>query len=214
MVVINNTLLQTRIESEKLVAIIRTSDVDSAVAVAQTLFSSGILVLEITLTIKDALKAIEQVVSFAPKNALVGAGTVISNSQLDQCLAAGAQYIVTPTMSEAVGGALSQDVGVLAGAFSPTEIQSALDAGVAAVKLFPATSLGPSFIRAFKEPFPKARIIPVGGVGLSNIEEFMASGAMAVGVGGSLIGDCKTVSGDHDALMVRAKAFLAKAQGK
>ena len=214
MVTIDNQVLQTRIESEKLVAIIRTSDVDSAVAVAKTLFSSGILVLEITLTIKDATKAIEQVLSFAPKNALVGAGTVVSNNQLDSCLAAGAQFIVTPTMSESVFLALSQNVGVLAGAFSPTEIQSALDAGVAAVKLFPATSLGPSFIRAFQEPFPNARIIPVGGVDLSNIEQFMESGAMAVGAGGSLIGDCKTANGDHKALAKRAEAFLAKAQGK
>jgi len=214
MVTIDNQVLQTRIESEKLVAIIRTSDVDSAVAVAKTLFSSGILVLEITLTIQDATKAIEQVVSFAPKNALVGAGTVVSNKQLDSCLAAGAQFIVTPTMSESVFSALSQNVGVLAGAFSPTEIQSALDAGVAAVKLFPATSLGPSFIRAFKEPFPNARIIPVGGIDLSSIEQFMQSGAMAVGAGGSLIGDCKTSNGDHKALFNRAEAFLAKAQGK
>jgi len=214
MVTIDNQVLQTRIESEKLVAIIRTSDVDSAVAVAKTLFSSGILVLEITLTIQDATKAIEQVVSFAPKNALVGAGTVVSNKQLDSCLAAGAQFIVTPTMSESVFSALGQNVGVLAGAFSPTEIQSALDAGVAAVKLFPATSLGPSFIRAFKEPFPNARIIPVGGIDLSSIEQFMQSGAMAVGAGGSLIGDCKTSNGDHKALFNRAEAFLAKAQGK
>jgi 2-dehydro-3-deoxyphosphogluconate aldolase/(4S)-4-hydroxy-2-oxoglutarate aldolase len=117
-------------------------------------------------------------------------------------------------MSESVFSALSQNVGVLAGAFSPTEIQSALDAGVAAVKLFPATSLGPSFIRAFQEPFPNARIIPVGGIDLSNIEQFMQSGAMAVGAGGSLIGDCKTSNGDHKALFKRAEAFLAKAQGK
>jgi 2-dehydro-3-deoxyphosphogluconate aldolase/(4S)-4-hydroxy-2-oxoglutarate aldolase len=214
MVTIDNQVLQTRIESEKLVAIIRTSDVDSAVAVAKTLFDSGILVLEITLTIQDATKAIEQVLSFAPKNALVGAGTVVSNKQLDSCLTAGAQFIVTPTMSESVFSALSQNVGVLAGAFSPTEIQSALDAGVAAVKLFPATSLGPSFIRAFKETFPNARIIPVGGIDLSSIEQFMQSGAMAVGAGGSLIGDCKTSNGDHKALAKRAEAFLAKAQGK
>lgn len=214
MVTVDNAVLQTRIESEKLVAIIRTSDVDSAVAAASTLFSAGISVLEITLTIKDALQAIEQVVSFAPKNALVGAGTVVSNSQLDSCLASGAQFIVTPTMSESVFAAVGQDVGVLAGAFSPTEIQSALDAGVAAVKLFPAISLGSPFIRAFKEPFPSARIIPVGGIDLTNIQEFMAAGSLAVGVGGSLIDDCKTANGDQSALMERAKAFLAKAQGK
>jgi 2-dehydro-3-deoxyphosphogluconate aldolase/(4S)-4-hydroxy-2-oxoglutarate aldolase len=214
MVTIDNHLLQTRIAEEKIVAIIRTVDADSAVNAAKTLFDSGISILEISLTVKDAALAIERVASLAPDGCLVGAGTVVSSSQVDECVQAGAQFIVTPTLSESVKYALSKNIGVLAGAYSPTEIQTAMNLGVAAVKLFPANSLGPSYVRALLEPFPSFRIIPVGGVGVSNIQEFLTAGALAVGVGGSLIGDSKDRGGNQASLRERAKQFLAEVRSK
>jgi 2-dehydro-3-deoxyphosphogluconate aldolase/(4S)-4-hydroxy-2-oxoglutarate aldolase len=208
MVIINNSELQTRVSARKLVTIIRTADADSAVAAAKTLLESGIKILEIALTVKDATRAIEQVSSFAPQDALVGAGTVLTKKDVDDCVAAGAQFIVTPALTESVDYALAKDIGVLAGAFSPTEIQKAMNSGVAAVKLFPANSLGPSYIQSLLEPFPNFRLIPVGGVNLSNIKDFLRSGAIAVGVGGSLIADAASKLGDHASLAQRAQIFL------
>ena len=208
MVIINNSDLQTRVRSGKLVTIIRTADADSAVAVAQTLLNSGVRILEIALTVKDATRAIEQVNSFAPKDALVGAGTVLTKKDVDDCVAAGAQFIVTPALTESVDYAIKNDIGVLAGAFSPTEIQKAMNMGVAAVKLFPAASLGPAYIQSLLEPFPNFRLIPVGGVSLLNIKDFFRAGAFAVGVGGSLIADAASKLGDHVSLAQRAQLFL------
>ena len=206
--IINNSELQTRVSARKLVTIIRTADADSAVAAAKTLLESGIKILEIALTVKDATRAIEQVSSFAPQDALIGAGTVLTKKDVDDCVAAGAQFIVTPALTESVDYALAKDIGVLAGAFSPTEIQKAMNSGVAAVKLFPANSLGPSYIQSLLEPFPNFRLIPVGGVNLSNIKDFLRSGAIAVGVGGSLIADAASKLGDHASLAQRAQIFL------
>ena len=206
--IINNSELQTRVSARKLVTIIRTADADSAVAAAKTLLESGIKILEIALTVKDATRAIEQVSSFAPQDALIGAGTVLTKKDVDDCVAAGAQFIVTPALTESVDYALAKDIGVLAGAFSPTEIQKAMNSGVAAVKLFPANSLGPSYIQSLLEPFPNFRLIPVGGVNLSNIKDFLKSGAIAVGVGGSLIADAASKLGDHASLAQRAQIFL------
>lgn len=206
--IINNSELQTRVSAGKLVTIIRTADADSAVAAAKTLLESGIKILEIALTVKDATRAIEQVSSFAPQDALIGAGTVLTKKDVDDCVAAGAQFIVTPALTESVDYALAKDIGVLAGAFSATEIQKAMNSGVAAVKLFPANSLGPSYIQSLLEPFPNFRLIPVGGVNLSNIKDFLRSGAIAVGVGGSLIADAASKLGDHASLAQRAQIFL------
>jgi 2-dehydro-3-deoxyphosphogluconate aldolase/(4S)-4-hydroxy-2-oxoglutarate aldolase len=208
MVIIKNSELQTRVSAGKLVTIIRTADADSAVSAAQTLLNSGIKILEIALTVRDATRAIEQVSSFAPQDALIGAGTVLTKKDVDECVAAGAQFIVTPALTESVDYALANDIGVLAGAFSPTEIQKAMNMGVAAVKLFPATSLGPLYIRSLLEPFPNFRLIPVGGVGLANIKDFFKAGAFAVGVGGSLIADAAGKQGDQDSLAQRAQLFL------
>jgi 2-dehydro-3-deoxyphosphogluconate aldolase/(4S)-4-hydroxy-2-oxoglutarate aldolase len=208
MVIIKNSELQTRVSAGKLVTIIRTADADSAVSAAQTLLNSGIKILEIALTVRDATRAIEQVSSFAPQDALIGAGTVLTKKDVDECVAAGAQFIVTPALTESVDYALANDIGVLAGAFSPTEIQKAMNMGVAAVKLFPATSLGPLYIRSLLEPFPNFRLIPVGGVSLANIKDFFKAGAFAVGVGGSLIADAAGKQGDKDSLAQRAQLFL------
>jgi 2-dehydro-3-deoxyphosphogluconate aldolase/(4S)-4-hydroxy-2-oxoglutarate aldolase len=212
MVNLDNVTLQARINSARLIAIIRSNTVEGAVLTADTLFKAGIRALEVTLTLKEAAQAIRQIASFAPADAIVGAGTVITRSQVDYSIDAGAQFIVTPFMGESVSYALQQDIGVIAGAYSPTEIYSALANGAAAVKLFPASSVGPQFVKALCEPFPHARIIPVGGVSLENISEYFNAGAFAVGVGGPLVGDAVTPSGDHEALSQRARLFLKGSQ--
>lgn len=207
MVTVDREALRERVGQERIVAIIRGTDVDATVASARTLFEAGIRVLEIPLTLDGAHDAIREVVAAAPEGALVGAGTVLTEAQLDGAVDAGAQFVVTPTLVASVAHAVRNGVGVLPGVYTPTEIQTALDAGAAAVKLFPASALGPGYLRAVRDPFPDARIIPVGGVSLDTVEAFFAAGAFAVGVGGPLLGDAPAPGGDQAALAERARAF-------
>ncbi|WP_460785327.1 bifunctional 4-hydroxy-2-oxoglutarate aldolase/2-dehydro-3-deoxy-phosphogluconate aldolase [Microbacterium tumbae] len=208
----DNDLLRRRIEESRLVAIVRGTDVDATVAAARTLLGAGITTIEIALTLSEAEEAIAQVVEDAPESALVGAGTVLTEADADRALAAGARFIVTPTLTASVDYAVAQGIGVLAGAYTPTEIQRGMDAGAAAVKLFPASALGPGFIRAVRDPFPGARIIPVGGVTVDAVAGYLDAGAFGLGIGGPLVGDAAAPGGDLVALAARAASFLAAAE--
>lgn len=205
---VDNAELQERLRSTRLVAILRGTDVDATVAAARTLLQVGVLTLEIALTLQDAEEAIAQIVQDAPATALVGAGTVLDEADVERAVSAGAQFMVTPTLSASVPYAVSQGIGVLAGVYTPTEIQRGHDLGSAAVKLFPASALGSGFLRAVRDPFPQARIIPVGGVRVDTVAEYLAAGAFGIGVGGPLVGDATAPGGDLEALAVRAGAFV------
>lgn len=205
---VDNAELQERLRSTRLVAILRGTDVDATVAAARTLLQVGVLTLEIALTLQDAEEAIAQIVQDAPATALVGAGTVRDEADVERAVSAGAQFMVTPTLSASVPYAVSQGIGVLAGVYTPTEIQRGHDLGSAAVKLFPASALGSGFLRAVRDPFPQARIIPVGGVRVDTVAEYLAAGAFGIGVGGPLVGDATAPGGDLEALAVRAGAFV------
>lgn len=205
---VDNAELQERLGTTRLVAILRGTDVDATVAAARTLLQVGVLTLEIALTLQDAEEAIAQIVQDAPATALVGAGTVLDEADVERAVSAGAQFMVTPTLSASVPYAVSQGIGVLAGVYTPTEIQRGHDLGSAAVKLFPASALGSGFLRAVRDPFPQARIIPVGGVRVDTVAEYLEAGAFGIGVGGPLVGDATAPGGDLEALAVRAGAFV------
>ncbi|MBT2497307.1 bifunctional 4-hydroxy-2-oxoglutarate aldolase/2-dehydro-3-deoxy-phosphogluconate aldolase [Microbacterium sp. ISL-59] len=205
---VDNAQLRERLRATRLVAILRGTDVDATVAAARTLIDAGVVTLEIALTLPDAEEAIAQVVQDAPESALIGAGTVLSEADVERAASAGAQFMVTPTLSASVEYAVAQGIGVLPGVYTPTEIQRGHDLGSAAVKLFPASALGACFIRAVRDPFPDARIIPVGGVRVDTVGEYIAAGAFGIGVGGPLVGDAAAPGGDLAALAVRARAFV------
>ena len=208
MSVVDNAQLRERIDAERIVAILRGTDIDATVDAALTLIDAGIRTLEIALTLEGAEEAIAQVTQTARPEALIGAGTVLTEADADRALSAGAQFLVTPALTASVEYAVRRGVGVLPGVYTPTEIQRGMDLGAAAVKLFPASTLGPGYIRAVRDPFPDARIIPVGGVGVDTIGGYLAAGAFAVGVGGPLVGDAATPGGDRTALAARARAFV------
>ncbi|WP_415274598.1 bifunctional 4-hydroxy-2-oxoglutarate aldolase/2-dehydro-3-deoxy-phosphogluconate aldolase [Aquiluna sp. Uisw_065] len=204
---LNASLTQDLI-NHKLIAILRGKDVDSTVLAAKTLFESGVKILEVTLTLENAYEAIRQISTFVPSGYRLGAGTVLSALQVDQSLSAGASFIVTPTISESVGYAAGIDIPTLAGAFSPTEIKTAHNFGVAGVKLFPSFALGPKFIRAVLDPMPELALIAVGGVGLEDVRSYLDAGAIAVGVGGPLLGDGISPGGNQIELGKRASQYL------
>lgn len=175
------------------VAIARRLTADDAPQVADALLAGGVLAFELTLNdpVDSALRAIESVASRSPGLA-VGAGTVLSIDAAERALDAGATFLVMPhTDPELVAWAAARGVPTLPGASTPTEVLAAWRAGAAAVKVFPASVVGPAFVRECRGPFPDIPLVPSGGVTADTAADFIAAGALAVGVGGWLIGDAE-----------------------
>jgi 2-dehydro-3-deoxyphosphogluconate aldolase/(4S)-4-hydroxy-2-oxoglutarate aldolase len=148
--------------------------------------AGGVRCIEVSLTTPGALEAIAEIRERLPE-VEVGAGTVLTREELDSCVRVGARFIVTPvTLPELVAPAHAHGVPIVMGAFTPTEIYTAHEAGADLVKLFPAGSLEPGYLRAVRAPFPALRLVPTGGIDAGNAREWLAAGAVALGVGGSL----------------------------
>jgi 2-dehydro-3-deoxyphosphogluconate aldolase / (4S)-4-hydroxy-2-oxoglutarate aldolase len=171
-----------------LVAIIRSPSGEQLVDVAEALVAGGIDVLEVTFTVPDALGVLASVRKKLGNRILLGAGTVLDPETARAALLAGAEYIVTPTVNPSVIEMCRRyDKVVMPGAFTPTEVLTAWEAGADVVKLFPAEIGGPGHVRALKGPFPQIRILPTGGVNLETIGDFVKAGACAVGLGSALV---------------------------
>lgn len=196
---------------ERLLAIIRGTDPAAATQAALCLVESGIRFLEVSLVTTDALRVIAEVARRARDSCVLGAGTVLTREDVARAQEAGATFIVTPAVTEAVAESVTRGIPVLAGAFTPSEAVTAMSLGASAVKLFPASLGGPAYLRALRDPLPDVPFVPVGGVNASLAAEYLAAGAVAVGIGGPLVGDAAR-GGDLDALRARAAEFLAVAE--
>ncbi|WP_406070825.1 bifunctional 4-hydroxy-2-oxoglutarate aldolase/2-dehydro-3-deoxy-phosphogluconate aldolase [Micromonospora sp. NBC_01638] len=202
--------LTTELAAARVLAVIRGTDTAAAVATGTALLKEGVRIVEVALTTPGALHAIEAIRAAAPAEALVGAGTVLTAADVADVLSAGAQFVVTPAVVESVPEAVRRGIPVAAGALTPTEAYTARQLGASAVKLFPASLGGPAYLKALRDPFPDIPFVAVGGVGLAEMPAYLAAGAIAVGVGGPLVGDAAS-GGDLDALRHRARAYLAAA---
>jgi 2-dehydro-3-deoxyphosphogluconate aldolase/(4S)-4-hydroxy-2-oxoglutarate aldolase len=176
------------IEKVGIVPVIRTASPQEARFAVEAVWQGGIPIVEITMTIPQALDVISELVKTMPK-LLVGAGTVVNQDLALQCFDAGAQFLVTPGFSQkTVAAAHNLDMLIMAGALTPTEVMTAWDAGVDFVKVFPCSSVGgPSYIKALKGPLPHVPLVPTGGVNLETAEDYIRAGAAALGVGGELV---------------------------
>ena len=180
------------IRLNRIIAIVRLNDLSTAVDLSRALFAGGIRALEFTLSNPDAIKAMAEVKAALPEfdrgEAVIGIGTVLNADQARAASEAGAQFIVSPTTSFTTIEMCNQmKTAVMPGAFTPTEILTAWEAGASAVKVFPARSVGPSYLKDVREPLPFLRLIPTGGLDRSNVKEYLKNGAFAVGLGGSLV---------------------------
>ena len=194
----------------KVVAVIRLKDAARLAEVAAALSRGGVTALEVTMTVPGAVEIIREMARTKAPGTLVGAGTVLDAGTATDVIAAGADFVVSPiTDPETIRACGEAGVLVVPGAFTPTEIVAAWNAGAGLVKVFPATSLGPQFVRDMRGPLPHIRLMPTGGVTLENAREFLAAGAAAVGIGTALV-DAKSVeSGDWEALESRARQLIA-----
>jgi 2-dehydro-3-deoxyphosphogluconate aldolase/(4S)-4-hydroxy-2-oxoglutarate aldolase len=190
----------------RVMAIIRGTDGEAAAAASLALFDEGVRFVEISLTTPGACKAIEKVRAQLPEGAQIGAGTVLTAGDVADVEAAGAQFVVTPAVTPSVAVAAERGLPVAAGALTPTEAWAAVQQGASVVKLFPASIGGPAYLKAVRDPFPHIPFLAVGGVGLEELEGYLAVGALGVGVGSPASG------GDLGALRGRARAYVAAAE--
>jgi 2-dehydro-3-deoxyphosphogluconate aldolase/(4S)-4-hydroxy-2-oxoglutarate aldolase len=193
----------------RVLAIVRAGEPAAALAAVLALARAGIAAIEVSLTTPDAPAVLARARAQLGDDVLLGAGTVISRRDAELAVEAGASFLVTPGLSPGAAAAADLGVGLLAGALTPTELIQARELAPDAVKLFPAGHGGPGYLRALRDPFPGVPLVPVGGVGAANAAQYLDAGAIAVGVGGSLVGDAARPGGDLGALRDRARALLA-----
>ncbi|HSZ02235.1 MAG TPA: bifunctional 4-hydroxy-2-oxoglutarate aldolase/2-dehydro-3-deoxy-phosphogluconate aldolase [Terriglobales bacterium] len=178
-----------RIGEIGIIPVVRAAAVDEATRAVEAICAGGIPIVEITMTVPDAIAVIRQVARQYGKDVLLGAGTVTTAHQAEQCIAAGAEFIVSPGLSFPVLAA-AQACGKLAipGALTPTELMNAQQNGAKVIKIFPCGNVGgPKYLKSLRGPFPDASLIPTGGVNVSNAAEFISAGAFALGVGAELV---------------------------
>jgi 2-dehydro-3-deoxyphosphogluconate aldolase/(4S)-4-hydroxy-2-oxoglutarate aldolase len=189
-----------------IVAILRAKTADGFAAVADVLVEAGITAIEVTLTSQGATEALAGLRRQLPDTVVIGAGTVLTAGEASASVDVGADFLVSPVLDpELVAGS---SVPFYPGALTPTEIYSAMRAGAPVVKLFPAGGLGPAYLRDIRGPLPGARIMPTGGIKIEDVADWLAAGAVAVGLGSPLIGDAAS-GGDLRKLAARARQAVS-----
>ena len=165
------------------------------------------------MTVPGAIDLIRSLAPTMPAGFLLGAGTITDAEMAKAVIDAGARYVVSPVFRRAVISACHErDVPVMPGCFSPTEILDAHDAGADIIKVFPATMLGPQFLKDVRAPLPQVKLMPTGGVTLDNAGEWIRAGAVAVGLGSALL-DAKAIeSSRFDVITANARRVIATSQ--
>src|SRR5262249_31625452 len=191
------------------IAVGRYTDTHQLVDVAKSLADGGVTVMEITLTVPNALSVIWQVRQHLGDRILLGAGTVLDTESARAAIMAGADFIVAPTLNlDVIHLCHRYDKAALPGAFTPTEILTAWEAGADIVKVFPADVVGPAFFKALRGPLPQVRVMPTGGVDLSTAAEFLKSGACCLGIGSQLVDPKAVAAGNFDRIRELASQYI------
>jgi Entner-Doudoroff aldolase len=197
------------LEASRVVAILRLRDHGLAAEVCDALVRGGVRVLELTLDDPAALASLRAVASL---DAVVGAGTVMDAAGVAAAADAGARFIVSPnTDARVISASLDAGLTPFPGAFTATEVAAAVEAGAEYVKLFPAGPVGPAYLRALRGPFERVRFVPTGGIAHDAAAEWIAAGAVAVGLGSDLV-SARPTDRDLAGIEARARAAIAAAR--
>ena len=178
------------IRATRIIPVIRTKSYDEAKSVIEAILAGGINVLEITMTTPNAIGLIEDCVKKYGDKVIVGAGTVVDLETAKKCFDAGVKFIVSPIFDEATVKFCNQNqIIIMPGALTPTEIFNAFKKGADVVKVFPVSSMGGvPYLKAVKSVYPNIEIVPTGGVNLENFNDYLDAGAFAIGIGSDLTG--------------------------
>jgi len=186
--------LVAEIERLGVVAIIRIPDPGALRAVVDALAEGGVRALEVTMTVPRAIELIAEIAPTLPRDFIFGAGTLLDGETVRRAVGAGAQFIVSPVFKpEVVKAAHEEGVPVMPGCFTPTEILGAWEMGADIIKVFPATSVGPGYLKDIRGPLPQVKLMPTGGVSIDNVGDWLRAGAVGVGVGSALV-DTKAIA--------------------
>ena len=198
-----------RVTDGGIVAVVRFSDPGPLVEVVKALADGGVTVAEVTFTVPNALDVIREAKRQLGDRVLLGAGTVLDPETARAAILAGAEFIVAPSLNlDVIRLCRRYDKLVMPGAFTPTEIVTAWEAGADIVKVFPADIVGPAFFRAMRGPLPQVKLMPTGGVDLTTAAEFLRAGAVCLGVGGQLVDAKAIAAGDFARITVLAKQYV------
>ena len=192
-----------------IVAVVRFADPGPLVEVVRALAEGGVTVAEVTFTVPNAIDVIREARRQLGNRVLLGAGTVLDPETARAAFLAGAEFVVAPSLNvEVIRMCRRYDKLVMPGAFTPTEIVAAWEAGADIVKVFPAEIVGPPFFRAMKGPLPQVKLMPTGGVDLTTATEFLKAGAVCLGVGGQLVDPKAVAAGDFARITQLAKQYV------
>ena len=189
-------------------AVVRAESADLAFKAVEAALAGGINVIEITFTVPGVLDIIRELARKTADGVILGAGTVLSPDNAADAIKAGAQFIVSPSTNlETIAAARSRGAAVFPGALTPTEVITAWQAGGDIIKIFPANTMGPSYLRALHGPFPEIPFMPTGGVDLDNAAAWLEAGAVALGLGATLIDKKLMAQGNFAEITNRSRKF-------
>jgi 2-dehydro-3-deoxyphosphogluconate aldolase/(4S)-4-hydroxy-2-oxoglutarate aldolase len=195
------------------VAIVRLDSSSQLVTVAQAVKAGGIRAIEFTMTTPGALDMLREAARNMQEDTVLGAGTVLDAETARAAILAGAKFIVAPNLKlEVIALARRYSVAVIPGAFTPSEIVTAWEAGADLVKVFPASIGGPELIKALRGPLPQIKLVPTGGVDLNTTTAFIKAGAAAVAVGGNLVDKGAVQRGEFDKITTMARQYVELVQ--
>lgn len=199
-----------KIREVGVVPVVRAKSAKQAHLAAEAVRKGGIPIVEITMTVPDAVELIAQLVKAAGQDILIGAGTVLDVETARRCLDAGAEFVVSPGFDlETIRFVKGQGKLMMAGALTPTEVISAWKAGSDFVKIFPCGSIGGAkYLKALKAPFPQIPMVPTGGVNLETAADLVCAGAEALGIGGELVSAAALDSGDTKPITEAAQRYV------
>jgi 2-dehydro-3-deoxyphosphogluconate aldolase/(4S)-4-hydroxy-2-oxoglutarate aldolase len=191
------------------IAVLRAEHAEQYEPVVDALVRGGVRSIELTLSTGGVFEVLPELISRFGTDAEIGVGTVTTADQARRALDGGARFLVTPTMAlPVVAAAVARGVPVFPGGLTPTELLSGWEAGATAVKVFPASTVGPGYVSQLRGPFPDLQVVPSGGVGIEDSADWIRAGALAVSLGGPLLQDAFR-GGDLEALRDRARTVSA-----
>lgn len=198
-----------RVLETGIVAVIRAKSPDLLVDVAEALVAGGVDVMEVTFTVPGAVRVLEQVTAKLGSKLVLGAGTVLDPETARIAILAGAEFIVSPSTNvEVIELCRRYGKAIMPGAFTPTEVVQAWQAGADIVKIFPSDIHGSKYLRALRGPLPQVRMMPTGGVALDTAADFLRAGACALGVGSSLVEADAVATGNMQRIESLARQFV------
>ncbi len=202
-------LILNDILERKAVAVIRAKEPEKLKKIIESIAAGGVTVAEITMTVPNAIQLIEKMTNEVDKNIILGVGSVLNKQVAEDAIKAGAKYVVSPILKkEIIETAHKFNVPAMPGCFTPTEIQTAYEYGADIIKVFPADVVGMAFFKAILAPMPHLKLMPTGGVSLTNAGDWIKAGACAVGLGTALLDKKAIESEDYNKLTENARTIM------